>query len=213
LLVVPVLNEEEGLGTVLQQAEALGLNTLVIDGGSTDASRDVARASGVEVLEVRRGKGRAWCDFLASVPYERWRYVAMVDADGSYDLSALPRLLACEADMVVAVRERTPGSTALHRLLGSTALTMAASLLTMRRCPDVLSGFRIIRSDCLRNVSFGAEEFGLEAELTIGFLRRGYSVAWVPAGYLPRCGRSKLRPLADGIDILRTMLITRFGRL
>ena len=94
LLVVPTLNEEAGLATVLRQARELAVPTLVIDGGSTDGSVALAQDAGVEVRLVRRGKGRAWRDFLASVPLEEYEYVAMVDADGSYDLAALPRLLA-----------------------------------------------------------------------------------------------------------------------
>jgi glycosyltransferase involved in cell wall biosynthesis len=213
LLVIPTLNEEEGLPCVLRQARELGVATLVIDGGSTDRSRDVALQHGVEVLSVRRGKGRAWRDFLRCVPYEDWEYVAMVDADGSYDLSALPRLAASGADMAVAIRSRSAGSAPLHRMLGGSALTVAASLLAMRPCPDVLSGFRVMRSACLRDATLTADEFGLEAELTLDFLRRGRSIAWLPAPYLPRYGRSKLRAIKDGLDILRTLLNTRFRPL
>jgi dolichol-phosphate hexosyltransferase len=213
LLVIPALNEEAGLRVVLAQARELGVATLVLDGGSSDRSVEVAEEHEVEVLHVRRGKGRAWQDFLDSVPYDDWEYVAMVDADGSYDLSALPRLVQTLPDMAVGMRCREPGSTPLHRLLGGSALTWAASLITLRRCPDVLSGFRVIRSDCLRRVPFESEEFGLEAEMTIEFLRRGYRLSWVPCAYLPRYGESKLRPLRDGIDILRTMLRTRLRRL
>jgi dolichol-phosphate mannosyltransferase len=213
LLVIPALNEEAGLRVVLAQARELGVATLVLDGGSSDRSVDVARAHDVEVLHVRRGKGRAWRDFLDSVPYGDWEYVAMVDADGSYDLSALPRLIATRSDMAVGLRCREPGSTPLHRLLGGSALTLAASLITLRRCPDVLSGFRVIRSDCLRRIALESEEFGLEAEMTIEFLRRGYRLSWVPCAYLSRYGESKLRPVRDGIDILRTMVRTRLRRL
>ena len=213
LLVIPALNEEAGLRIVLAQARELGVATLVLDGGSSDRSVEVAQEHDVEVLHVRRGKGRAWRDFLDTVPYDDWEYVAMVDADGSYDLSALPRLVESQPDMAVGLRCRKRGSTPLHRLLGGAALTWAASLITMQRCPDVLSGFRVIRSDCLRRVPFESEEFGLEAEMTIEFLRRGYRLSWVPCAYLPRYGESKLRPLQDGIDILRTMLRTRLRRL
>jgi dolichol-phosphate mannosyltransferase len=213
LLVIPALNEEAGLPVVLAQARELGVATLVLDGGSSDRSVEVAREHEVEVLHVRRGKGRAWRDFLDNVPFEEWKYVAMVDADGSYDLSALPRLVETQPDMAVGLRCREPGSTPLHRLVGGSALTLAASVITLRRCPDVLSGFRVIRSECLRRVAFESQEFGLEAEMTIAFLRRGYRLSWVPCAYLPRYGESKLRPLQDGIDILRTMLRTRLRAL
>ncbi len=213
LLVVPALNEEVGLPVVLAQARALGVATLVLDGGSSDRSVEVAQEHDVEVLNVRRGKGRAWRDFLENVSYGDWEYIAMVDADGSYDLSALPQLVESHPDMAVGLRCREPASTPLHRLLGGSALTFAASLITLRRCPDVLSGFRVIRSDILGRVPFESEEFGLEAEMTIAFLRRGYRLSWVPCAYLPRYGESKLRPLHDGIDILRTMLRTRLRKL
>jgi dolichol-phosphate mannosyltransferase len=213
LLVVPALNEEDGLRVVLKQAQDLGVATIVLDGGSTDASVAVAEAFGVEVLHVRRGKGRAWRDFLESFPIDGWRYVAMVDADGSYDLGALPRLMEAMPDMAIGLRRRARGSTPVHRLIGGTALSMAASLITLRRCPDVLSGMRVIRSDCLREARLVSEEFGLEAEMTIDFLRRGYRIEWVPCDYLPRYGESKLRPVRDGIDILKTMLRTRLRPL
>lgn len=213
LLVVPTLNEQAGLAVVLRQASQLSVATLVIDGGSADRSVEVALEAGVEVRRVPRGKGRAWREFQASISPDSPTYIAMIDADASYDLAALPRLIDSGADMVVALRDRLPGSTALHRLAGSTALTLAASLITMRRCPDILSGFRIMRSDCLREIQLTSDGFGLEAELTIEFLRRGFSVDWVPAGYQPRYGDSKLRPLQDGMDILGTMLKTRFRPL
>src|SRR5688572_23414056 len=123
LLVIPALNEEDGLRVVLAQARELGVATLVLDGGSSDRSVEVAEENDVEVLHVRRGKGRAWQDFLDVVPYDEWEYVAMVDADGSYDLSALPRLVETRPDMAVGLRCREPGSTPLHRLLGGSALT------------------------------------------------------------------------------------------
>jgi dolichol-phosphate mannosyltransferase len=213
LLVIPTLNEEEGLGTVLGQARELGVATLVIDGGSDDRSVDIALAAGVAVEDVPRGKGRAWRHFLRSYPYEKYEYVAMVDADGSYDLGALPWMLRSDADMVVGCRRRERGSTPLHRLLGGKAITLAASLITLRSCPDVLSGLRLIRSDALRAIDLRSEEFGLEAELTIEFLRRGLKIEYVPAAYMPRYGRSKLRPVRDGLDILGTMLVARFRRL
>ena len=53
----------------------------------------------------------------------------------------------------------------------------------------------------------------VEAEMTIEFLRRGFRLSWVPCAYLPRYGESKLRPLQDGIDILRTMVRTRLRPL
>src|SRR3989304_3866503 len=64
LLVVPTLNEEEGLPCVLDEARGLGVATLVRDGGSSDRTREVAAGYGVPVIGVSKGKARGWREFL-----------------------------------------------------------------------------------------------------------------------------------------------------
>ena len=137
----------------------------------------------------------------------------MVDGDASYDLSALPELVATGADMAVGVRRPVQGSAPWVRRLGARGLSFLAAALTRRACPDLLSGMRVMRSQCLERVRLTADRFGLETELTIEFHRRGLRVAWVPVGYHRRLGSSKLRPLSDGWDVLWTILRTRYRRL
>lgn len=165
LLAVPTLNEEDGLPIVLAQARELGVDTVVVDGGSTDGTKGVAERFGVPVVAASRGKGSAWRDFLTVVPYSNWKYVAMVDGDATYDLSALPRLVSTDADMVVALRIAV-GETPLVRSLGARGLSMLAGFLLRSDCPDLLSGFRVMRSESLNAMQLTSNQFGLETELT-----------------------------------------------
>ena len=210
---MPTLNEERGLSTVLQQAQELNVATVVVDGGSVDRTREVAASFGVPVVEVSRGKGRVWHDFLTTFPYKDWEYVAMVDGDATYDLSALPRLLATGADMTVGVRHSVNGDTPRLRAAGARGLSILAGWLTRSRCPDLLSGFRVMRTEAIRDIRLTSERFGLESELTIEYLRRGLPVAWVPVEYRRRHGESKLSPWVDGWDILVTILRARYRKL
>ncbi len=57
-LIVPVLNEEEALPGFLEMASELGVaEVIVADGGSTDRTREIARAAGAGVVEAEAGRG------------------------------------------------------------------------------------------------------------------------------------------------------------
>ena len=208
LLVIPTLNEAEGLAQVLAGARTLGVETLIIDGGSTDGTTAIARQLGGQVLEVSAGKGHGWRDFLAKFPFRDWEYIAMVDGDDSYDLMSLPQLLERNVDMAIGLRRPTDYAGTRFRAMGARALSLLAGWSTRSDCPDLLSGFRLIRSECLDRVNLTSDGFGLEAEFTIEFLRRGFRIEWVPVGYQRRLGRSKLSPIKDGWIILWTILRT-----
>ena len=208
LLVIPTLNEAEGLAQVLADARALGVETLIVDGGSTDGTKEIARELGAQVLEVSTGKGRGWRDFLTKFPYRDWEFIAMVDGDDSYDLMSLPQLLEHDVDMAIGLRRSTGYSGSWIRAMGARALSLLAGWSTLSHCPDLLSGFRLIRSKCLDRINLTSDGFGLEAEFTIEFLRRGFSIEWVPVHYQKRLGRSKLSPIKDGWIIFWTILRT-----
>ena len=57
-IVIPTLNEAEQIAATLAAAAAPGVETLVVDGGSADATVDLARAAGATVLTAGRGRAR-----------------------------------------------------------------------------------------------------------------------------------------------------------
>lgn len=213
LLVVPTLNEEQGLPGVLEEARRLGVATLVLDGGSDDRTRDIAGAYDVPVVEVSKGKARGWREFIGSKDFNGWKRLAMVDGDGTYDLAALPRMAASGADMVVGLRNGVPGETPRVRAMGARALSALASVATGAKCPDLLSGFRVIDVQRLREITLNSNGFELETELTIEFVRRGFRVEWVPVSYRRRLGKSKLNPVREGVRILWAIARVRSRRL
>lgn len=202
LLIVPALNEESGLPAVLGQAGQLGVATIVADASSTDRTCQVAKDFDVSVVTVARGKGRGWREILSQVDYTAWEWVALVDADATYDLLALPHLLESKADMIIGRRRPVKRAASWTRSVGDKFFSGLVSLITGRRCPDVLSGFRIMRSSCLKQMCFTSSNFELETELTLKFLRHGFTIDWVDIEYRKRLGHSKLKAVGDGWSIL-----------
>jgi glycosyltransferase involved in cell wall biosynthesis len=97
LVFIPAWNEEGNLPAVLDEvrAELPDADVLVVDDGSTDATAEVARGRGAEVLSFGRNRG---LPAGIGAGY-RWAldhgyaYCGRVDADGQHPVSELRRLL------------------------------------------------------------------------------------------------------------------------
>src|SRR5947209_5360897 len=92
-IVMPCLDEAETLATCIRHAHtflaAAGVpgEVIIADNGSTDGSQAIAQAEGARVVEVpERGYGAA---LIAGIMAARGTYVAMGDADDSYDFESL----------------------------------------------------------------------------------------------------------------------------
>src|SRR5882757_7985822 len=108
-IVLPCLNEAETLEVCVRKAqrslEVLGVagEVIVADNGSTDGSRDIARANGARVVDVpKRGYGAA---LAAGITAAKGEYVLMADADDSYALEDiggfLEALRSGDSDLVM----------------------------------------------------------------------------------------------------------------
>ena len=91
LVIIPVRNEETTIADVIGDLQSYGLHQIrVIDNGSSDRSREIALACGVEVVtENQPGYGRACWRGLQGIR-EHIRWLLFCDGDGSDDLSCLP---------------------------------------------------------------------------------------------------------------------------
>src|SRR5579884_1972534 len=142
-VVIPCLNEEEGIAHVVGQsfaglaAAGLAGEVIVVDNASSDRSAERARAAGASVVyEPRRGYGSA---YLAGLAAARGRYVVMADGDGTYPLETLGEFverLRAGAEIVIGNRfggTIQPGAMPWpNRYIGNQALTGMLKLFFRR---------------------------------------------------------------------------------
>ena len=212
-VLVPCLNEEAAIGTVVAEFRAAlpGATVFVYDNNSTDRTAAVAATAGAEVRHERRpGKGnvvrRMFRDVEADV------YV-MVDGDDTYEAAAAPamvqRLLEERLDMVVGKRIET--HQAAYRLghrFGNAFLTGLVCRLFGRQVDDLLSGFRVFSRRFVKSFPSSAREFEIETELTVHALQMRMAIAEIETRYKerPPGSTSKLRTFRDGWRILVTII-------
>jgi glycosyltransferase involved in cell wall biosynthesis len=179
-----------------------------VNDGSSDGSDVVLRDLGCDMISLdhNRGYGGAIKTGILNCSSE---YVAIIDADGTYDPEDIPRLYPHlkECDMVVGQRPKEKGL----RRLAKGFLQSTASYAVDYPIPDINSGLRIFRRDlALRLLPILPNGFSLTSTITVGSLSAMYRVRYVPIPYSDRTGKSKIKPVSALFNftllILRTMV-------
>jgi glycosyltransferase involved in cell wall biosynthesis len=220
VVIIPAFNEEESIGAVLDEiprdACGLGVDTLVIDDGSSDATGKVSAAHGVFVarLPENRGQGSA-----LQLGYELAReheasYIVTLDADGQWDPHVIPELLepvvSGEADFVLGSRVLGRAETDdSFRQVGVRVFAALARLLTGVRVTDTSSGVRALRAEVTATVRQQEPQYQA-SELLVGAICQGYRVVERPVVMRKRtAGESKKgHNLLYGFRYGRVMLRT-----
>lgn len=199
-IVIPSKNEEGLIGEIVDAVRAYG-EVLVIDGHSTDRTRDIAAEHGARVvLDGGKGKGQAIRQSFAAATTD---IVVFIDADGSHDARDIPALVAPiaagEADLVIGSRGRG-GSDELHgtieqliRYVGSQLIMLAINYRWNVRLTDSQNGFRAIRRDVGLALDLKSNLTTIEQEMLMRALKRGYRVAEIASHeYERKWGVSKV---------------------
>ena len=211
-VLVPTYNEAETIGDVVVGFREQGLaNVLVVDGGSDDGTREVAREHGARVIQQSgSGKGQAIREALDLIEQP---YVLMADGDATYrpeDANQmLDPLFSGEAEHVVGNRFADMEAGAMSRLnrAGNRLINHTFRVVHGRDLRDILSGYRAFSVSSVERFSLTADGFGIETELSVECVRQGVEAAIVPITYRARPDESEtnLRPFRDGAVILLTL--------
>jgi len=211
LVIIPTLNEEEGVELVIKELVEAGVdkkNILVVDGGSTDKTVEKAEGMGVKVIMQRgRGKANAVLEGLEEAYRRGYKYACVIDADYTYPAKAIPfmkeKMEREKLDEVIGARARGRENIPLMNRLGNRLLTWLFNTLFGTRLTDLCSGLYMVRLDALFRENpkpIETSGFSVEADIAAKIASATGRVGEVPIEYRRRMGRAKLRVL-DGLRI------------
>ena len=150
-VIIPCLNEEQGIERVLRRMPEFVDEVIVVDNGSTDRTRDVATSFGALVIrEQVRGYGRAYKRGFRQASGD---IIVTLDGDHSYPPDAISYLLEAflhlEADFLNASRfpVRNHQAMSLKHKFGNLMLSLAMSVLFLRWVRDSQSGMWVLRRE------------------------------------------------------------------
>lgn len=150
LIVIPAYNEADNILNTVRGVVEHGYDYIVVNDGSRDATLDVCRSNGLNVLDLPMNLGIGGAVQAGHKYAQRFGYDIdiQLDGDGQHDpayLDALVREVASGADLVIGSRflEKTDGfQSTFMRRVGITWLSAMLRLCTGRRVSDPTSGFR-----------------------------------------------------------------------
>ncbi len=210
--VIPAYNEEHAVAGVVEElknlltANGFIFEIIVVDDGSDDSTTATAQSAGAKVLchPINRGYGRA---LLSGIEKARYEWILMIDADGSYPVKEMEKLLpfAPDFDMIVGARQGTSFWGSWIKAVMRFIYLSIARFVAGEPIPDANSGLRLLRKSALQtSMPILCYGYSFTTTMTLSFLKSGKFVKFIPIEFTERIGKSKIKPVRD---ILRTLQI------
>lgn len=190
--------------TALQERD--DVEVIVVDDGSTDDTARIAEESGAKVIRHLQnlGYGKSLKDGILAAAHET---IAITDADGTYPVDELPKLLSLhDQGYHMVVGERT-GPNYRETVIKSPlrwVLKWLVEFTAGRRIPDINSGLRVFdRSEAVKHFAQLCDTFSFTTSLTLAFMMGNKFVFYTPISYHKRVGRTKVRLFSDSLRTLQ----------
>ena len=214
-VIIPVYNEDKSIGGLVSRIKTCypDFDVIVIDDGSIDNTADVAQAAGAKVYShpYNIGNGAA---IKSGIRVADGDILVFLDGDGQHDPKDIAELLRYfpQFDMVVGARS-IGDQASLGRAAGNKIYSWFASYVAKFPIRDLTSGFRAVKSNIAKSfVYLLPNTYSYPATITLGVLRSGMSVKYVPIKMRQRkTGKSNIKLVSDGVRFF--MIITRICTL
>ncbi len=223
-VIIPCYNEADTIEPILERVEEIGLadEIVIVDDGSTDGTRDILREieaqahPNVRVLyhEHNQGKGAA---LVTGFSHASCEVFLIQDADMEYDPRDYPILLKPlqEGIAKVVYGSRFLGGPRkamnFWNMIANKILTLTTNVLYNAIISDMETGYKVFRSEVVRDMVIHAHSFDFEPEFTAKVLKQGIRIYEVPISYNGReWSEGKKITWQDGVVALWTLIKYRF---
>lgn len=216
-VVIPCLNEEEGIVKVLSRMPPFVDEVIVVDNDSTDGTAKAARAHGAQVIHEKvRGYGRA---YKTGLYHAKGDIIVTLDGDHSYPIDAISYLLEVflhsRVRFLAASRFPLKNRQAMSfkHWIGNKVLSLVMSILYFHWVRDSQSGMWVFERESLNSMDLRSDGMAFSEEIKIEAIRRrGIGFKEIYIDYSNRMGEIKLQPWRDGFRNLFFLIRKRFSR-
>jgi len=219
-VIIPVFNERQTIGQILDEVKKVELEKeiIVVDDGSTDGTREILGELNDPAVKVlyhseNRGKGGAIKTAQTRVSGE---VVIIQDADLEYRPEDYPKLIKPIedgfADVVYGSRFLGP-----HRVfmfwhyVGNKFLTWLTNILYNTMLTDMETGYKVFRAEVFKKLKIRSNRFDFEPKITAKIFKQKLRVVEVPiTHYGRRYEEGKKITWKDGLVAIWTLIKYRF---
>jgi dolichol-phosphate mannosyltransferase len=210
LVIVPTYNEAENIAALIREVRNLDIDPeiLIIDDNSPDGTANIVktimeRDPKVHLIErpKKMGLGSAYITGFKWALDRKFDVVVEMDADFSHDPKDIKRLVENleNCDAVIGSRYVKGVSVVnwpISRLLLSYFANLYARVITGVKIRDLTSGFKAIKTECLRVINLDgikSDGYAFQIEIHFNLWFKGFKVCEIPIIFVERrAGKSKL---------------------
>lgn len=223
-IVIPCLNEADTLARCIGKAQhtlrahRIAGEIIIVDNGSSDDSRGIAKRTGAKVISVAAsGYGSA---LMGGIAAARGKFIIMGDADDSYDFREIPKFVAAwrkGAALVQGCRLPSGGGIVLpnampftHRWIGNPLFSFLSKRWFGAPVHDVYCGFRGFTKELYDRLNLRCTGMEFATEMIIKASLQKAKIAEVPITLHPdgrKAHAPHLRTFRDGWRTLRFFLM------
>jgi len=218
LIIMPAWNEAASIAVVIAEirGELPGVDVLVVDDGSTDATSAIAAAAGaiVATLPYNLGVGGAMRTGYRYARDHGYDVAIQVDADGQHDPRYIPKLVDAldGADLVIGGRFAGEGEYHVRgpRRWAMAMLSLVLSRIAHTKLTDTTSGFKAVNRALIEFFArwYPAEYLGDTIEAMVRVARSGYRITQVPVAMRNRLGGTPSNsPLKATVYLFRAFMV------
>ena len=218
-VIIPTMNEEASIGTVLDSIPKgfADIELMIVDTASKDRTREIAASKGAVIVdEPRRGYGRAYKTGFAKATGD---VIVTLDGDCTYPAEKIPELVKMLSDEGLdfittdRLTKMDKGAMNFTHRFGNWVLVMTMNILFGMRLKDSQSGMWVFKRSIIPKLDLTSDGMPLSEEIKIEAWKKknGLRSKEVAVPYRPRVGEIKLNTWGDGTKNELFIFKKRFG--
>jgi glycosyltransferase involved in cell wall biosynthesis len=210
-VVIPCLNEERGLDSVLADMPHFIDEVIVVDNGSRDGSIKIAKKYNVKIIqETIKGYGRV---LLKGIRNANGDIVVLLDGDGSYPICNIKEMYDFmkegQLDFVSGCRFPLDNRYAmpLVNLLSNYFISWLVRMMFKIKLQDSQSGMMVFKKTIMEKIKIYNMGMGFSQEIKVKAWTNSIRCAEIHIPYKIRIGNVKFRKIKDGLKNLYDLLL------
>lgn len=218
-VVVPAYNEEKTISNVLESLLQYFRRDeiVVVNDGSNDGTREVAREKGVVVLThlVNRGLGGALGTGIKYALLKGAELILTFDADGQHLVDDALRVMkpVAEGRADFAVGSRLKGDISempFVKRFGNFVLDFITAVFARKYVSDSQSGLRCFNKECASKIRITCDRYAVSSEIIIEASKNGCRIVEVPIkAVYTEYSKKKGTNVLEGVKIAFNLLLDK----
>ncbi len=213
-ILIPAYNSERYIEDLFNRLDRMDLldKVVVLNDGSTDDTLRICTERKVTVLSNKKNKGKGAALKLGFRYMEKsgTEFFFTIDSDLQHDVRFIPDFLNkyenSKADIIIGNRLGDTKTMPAERIFSNKTTSFIISLLAKQKIPDSQSGYRLIKTQVIKDLVLNSDKFDMESEILIKAGRNGAIIESIPISALYEGAHSSISIIRDTYRFIRLII-------